>query len=51
MKYIIDAAIVNNIQPIYIGASLTNAHKLDDVDHFVTEWHIALLDSIGTLSH
>lgn len=51
VKDIMDLARVNNIQPIYIGASLTNAHKLDDVDHFfVTEWHIALLDSIDTLS-
>ena len=50
VKDIMDLARVNNIQPIYIGASLTNVYELDGVMHSVTGWYIALLDSIGTLS-
>ena len=46
VKDIMNMAIVNNIQPIYIGASLTNTYALGGVMRSVTEWHIALLDSI-----
>lgn len=51
VKDIMDIARVNNIQPIYIGALLTNVYELDGMMHSVTGWHIALLDSLGTLSH